>query len=51
MDGGYIMPFERWYPGRRKDIDLAMRSRDEGEVGQPGEVWDWCGETVVPFLR
>lgn len=51
MDGAYIMPFKRWYSGRRKDIDLAMRSRDESEVGKAGEVWDWCEETVIPFLR
>jgi hypothetical protein len=50
-DGGrYIMPNGRWHPGQRKDLLLALKSRDEGGTGQAAEVWDWCEEVGKPFL-
>jgi NAD(P)-dependent dehydrogenase (short-subunit alcohol dehydrogenase family) len=50
-DGGrYIMPNGRWHPGQRKDLLLALKSKDEGGTGQAAEAWDWCEEVGKPFL-
>ncbi|EMC94578.1 hypothetical protein BAUCODRAFT_25740 [Baudoinia panamericana UAMH 10762] len=48
--GRYVMPFGRWHPGQRADIELALRSKDEGGSGRAAEFWDWCAEQTRNYV-
>jgi NAD(P)-dependent dehydrogenase (short-subunit alcohol dehydrogenase family) len=50
QDGGrYIMPWGRWHPGQRNDIELGRRSESEGGTGAAQRFWEWCEKKVQGF--
>ncbi len=48
--GGYSVPWGRWHPSPRKDVVLAMRSKEEGGKQLAEEFWKWCEAKAEPYL-
>ena len=50
-DGGrYAIPRGRWHPNPRKDILLALKTKESGGTGEAVQFFDWCEEQVKPFV-
>lgn len=49
-NGGYVIPFGRFYDNLRKDLVLGKRSQDEGGTGIAADFWDWCEEQVKEYI-
>lgn len=48
-NGSYIVPWGRI--GRlRGDIELALKSNEEGGSGQAEEFWRWCERETSDFM-
>jgi hypothetical protein len=47
--GSYVIPWGRLHPVPRDDLQLALKTKDEGGTGQARAFWDWCHAQVESF--
>ena len=48
--GRYVIPWGRWHPGVRKDVEDGVKRKDEGGTGRAEEFWEWCWEQTRAFM-
>lgn len=49
-EGGYVVPWGRFYVTTRKDLLSALKEEDGSEFGgQAGKFWNWCDEQTKRY--
>ena len=52
-NGSYVIPWGGIRPDKdcpRRDIITAMASTEDGGLGYPTRLWEWCEEQWKPFV-
>ncbi|KAL8724378.1 MAG: hypothetical protein Q9181_006854 [Wetmoreana brouardii] len=49
-NGAYVIPWGRPHPSPRRDIILALKSKQQGGTGLADEFWEWCGQQTAAYL-
>jgi NAD(P)-dependent dehydrogenase (short-subunit alcohol dehydrogenase family) len=47
--GSYVIPWGRLHPAPREDLQLALKSKEEGGTGQAIAFWEWCHAQIEDF--
>ena len=48
--GRYVIPWGRWHPGVRVDVEEGLRGKSEGGNRRAEEFWTWCEEKTKDFI-
>lgn len=49
--GRYVIPWGRWHPGIRSDVEEGVKGKEEGGTGRAKEFWEWCLEQTREFMQ
>lgn len=48
--GRYVIPWGRWHPKIRGDIEGALKGKEDGGSGVASAFWEWCEQETKEFL-